>query len=242
MTGKFAASYGSPGERPRVAGLARALWPLLVACCLGGYLVRAALPQPPLTGSVAGGLLLLLALLVAVSVAVMRHRFGAFMKGAYGEETVARALAFLPAGYHVFHGYSPTATGDVSPRRDFDHIVVGPAGICLVETKSWKGRMTLVGEKLLYDGKEPDRQPLLQVKDGARILGEALGDILGRPVDVQAVICSALNTVDGGRIVASGVIVCNERDITAVVREPGGVRLSRAEVDQIVASLRRSKG
>ena len=45
---RFARVYGSPGEAPRVLGLLRAFWPLLLICLIVGYLLRAALPVPAL--------------------------------------------------------------------------------------------------------------------------------------------------------------------------------------------------
>ena len=41
---QFAMVYGSAGEAPRVMGILKAFWPLLVISILLGYLIREALP------------------------------------------------------------------------------------------------------------------------------------------------------------------------------------------------------
>lgn len=235
----FAEVHGSPGERPRLAGLMRALWPVMVAFLLAGYLLRAAYPRPELPTTAVGVLLLLLALALAWAVQSMRLRFEGFLKGARGEETVGRILAFLPSDYRVFHGLSPAGAGawGASPRQDFDHVVVGPTGIHLIETKSWRGRMTVEAGRLLCDGKPPDRAPMAQVRDAAHLLAATLATVMGRQLEIQPVICSALNTVVGGRTTLDGVIVCNAREVTMILREPGGERLSKEEVQAVAATL-----
>ena len=60
---RFARVYGSAGEAPRVMGILKAFWPLLVICLLLGYLIRAALPLPYLSLSQLGWALILLAVI-----------------------------------------------------------------------------------------------------------------------------------------------------------------------------------
>ena len=76
-------------------------------------------------------------------------------RGAEAEEKVALRLDDLPDGYHVFHdidfdGYN------------IDHVVAGPGGIFLVETKSHAGKVTAKGDVLLLNGSPPAKDFLKQ--------------------------------------------------------------------------------
>ena len=69
-----------------------------------------------------------------------------FMIGAEGEEHVISVLSQLPDDYHVlndvnlrFNGYIYWRKGNEHIKTcQIDHIVIGPTGIFLVETKNWK--------------------------------------------------------------------------------------------------------
>ena len=84
-------------------GILNAFWPLLVICLLLGYLIRAALPFPYLSLSQLGWALILLAV-IGVFAGDGGSRLSNYLKGAKGEEWVARELAFLPATFTVFNG------------------------------------------------------------------------------------------------------------------------------------------
>jgi hypothetical protein len=61
---------------------------------------------------------------------------GAWAAGADGERRVADSLAQLPPGWHVHHDRL------LRPGRgqtNLDHVVVGPSGVYLVDTKNWAG-------------------------------------------------------------------------------------------------------
>jgi hypothetical protein len=91
--------------------------------------------------------------------------------GARGERVVADALDDLKRdGYRVFHDVPPESeTGGLA---NFDHVVIGPAGVFVVETKtrskseSKKDNKIVVTAdgRLLVNGIEPDRCPLKQAK------------------------------------------------------------------------------
>ncbi len=232
---QFARVAGSPGETPRFAGLLRVLWPFLLLTFAAGYLVRAAWPVPALGTTEIGAAFLALAGVLAWSVTAGRHRLESFLKGARGEESVARALSFLPAPHRVYHGL-PSADGLLGG-GDYDHVVVGPAGIFLVETKSWYGRITVRDGAVLYDGNQPDRPPLEQVKDAAGALRRELRERVYRKLDVQPVLCFAQGYVQDGRAGTSGVLICTVHTLTDVLQEPPDVPLSQGIQEQVAYYL-----
>lgn len=237
--GRFARTYGSPGQRARLAGLARVAWPFFVAAAATGYLIRAALPSPHLSASAAGLGLILLGVALAVVTRFLRARLDAFIKGARGEEWVARELTFLPAGYQVFHGLVvPGRDGDL-PEGDVDHVVVGPTGVYVVETKNWSGRITVEQGRIRYDGKDPDRPPLDQVRQRAETLRRALTGELGSDVEVASILCFANNTLDGKTQGVGGVIVCNARYLPAVIEDSIERPMDAGRAERIGDCLRR---
>lgn len=65
-----------------------------------------------------------------------------WIRGAKGEKIVSNHLETFPSGYYIFN--------DVKIPRgkvNFDHVVVGPTGIFLIETKNFSGNFLIYGDK-----------------------------------------------------------------------------------------------
>ena len=226
--------YGSPGERPKLAGLMRSIWPLLIAVGLAGYLLRAVVPVPGISRTMAGVLLLLLAVGLAAVANAGRDRLANFLKGARGEERVARELAFLPVEYTMFHGLPSAGRGRIPAGGDVDHVVLGPTGVFAVETKNWAGRVTIENGELQCDGQVPDRPPLEQVKTAASELGDMIREAGVDGIHVTPVLCFVSNSLAGESLGVSGIIVCNLRSLMSVIRDscetpPAAADLARIE-------------
>jgi hypothetical protein len=237
--GRFARTYGSPGQRARLVGLAGVAWPFFVAAAATGYLVRAAIPSPRLTAPAAGLGLILLGVALAVIARFLRPRLEAFVKGAQGEEWVARELTFLPSSYQIFHGLVLPGRDGEPPDGDVDHVVVGPTGVFVVETKNWSGHITVEQGRILYDGKQPDRPPLEQVRQRVESLRRILKKELGADVEVSPILCFATNTLDGKTQGVGGVVVCNARYLPAVIEDSMERPMDAARAERIGDCLRR---
>jgi hypothetical protein len=105
-----------------------------------------------------------------------------------GERVVGQFLERLrESGFHVFHDV-------VGDGFNVDHVLVGPAGVFTVETKTWskpasgKAQIDFDGEKLRIGSMEPDRDPVAQAKGQASWLRAVLLESTGRAVDVRPVI------------------------------------------------------
>jgi uncharacterized RDD family membrane protein YckC len=102
--------------------------------------------------------------------------------GEQGERVVSEALAPLVAdGYYLFRGVADRCFGDV------DHLLVGPAGLFVVEVKSHRGTVTrdpATGE-LLRDGVPFERDFYEQVARQT----EHLASSLGRAYPIYWTIC-----------------------------------------------------
>ena len=237
---QFARIHGHPGESSRSAGWFRVLWPVLVAAFLGGYLIRASFPRPGLSMPTAGLLLLGLGMITLILITRGEKKLGQFLKGAEGEERMARILSLLPSRYVVFHGVPSRSWGG---GNDIDHVVIGPSGVYAIETKNWSGTVKLENDELLYQEaaelgssssmKRPDRPPLDQVRHSARLLEKYVEGAKMPSLSVQPVLCFASNVFSGGASGAGGVMVCNADRLYGVLTESIESPLS----DQAVQAL-----
>ena len=109
-------------------------------------------------------------------------------QGVEGERAVGQYLERLrEKGYHVFHDI----LGD---GFNVDHVVIGPAGIFTIETKTWskptKGQAVVKfdGESVSIGGLGPDKRPIIQARAQAGWLRELLQESTGLEVQVHPVI------------------------------------------------------
>lgn len=145
------------------------------------------------------------------------------------EEITGTALMALPPGWTVLHDLAWPS----HPRAAVDHVVVGPAGVFVIDTKSWSGRIEVDHGLLRQDGR--DRSTAVWGAASAAASVAALVPSL-RADHVHAVVCLAEGDV---RIAwLDGVLVCSSTQLVEELTSyaevlPGG--LARA----IAADVRR---
>ena len=139
--------HGVAGEWARVKGTVAGLWPMFLGTVAAGFTLSVACFR-----SVGWGATLFAVSLIGIGIALYRglRHVERFFKGARGEERVAGILHALPDRYHVFNDF-------IAGSSHVDHVVVGPAGVFAVETKNWKGVVTIEEGRILIDGQLPTR-------------------------------------------------------------------------------------
>ena len=225
-----ASVHGVPGEHARATGVVCAIWPLLAAIFLCGVFVGAVLPRiaPTLAG---------VGFLAAAVFLVWAARDGlkgidSYFKGARGEETVAALLASLPADYHVFHDVACGAAGGI------DHVVVGPKGLFVIETKCWSGKVTLEGGAVFFNGRVPSRDPIGQVRASAVALAAFLTQRMDAVPACVPVVCFASNTLVSNALKQDGTEVCNATVLLSLITAHTG-HVSSDDIERIVKVLER---
>ncbi len=101
----------------------------------------------------------------------LEREAGAWQAGADGERRVGRQLNALPSGWHVLHDLL------LRPGRaatNLDHVVVGPAGVYLVDTKNWSGRLT-IHEGTLWQHNGGHHSHRAEIEQVARMAAEIEG-------------------------------------------------------------------
>lgn len=157
-----------------------------------------------------------------------------FIIGADGEEHVIGVLSGLPEGYHVINdvnlhfpkGFRWHETGERIFNCQIDHIVVGPTGVFLLETKNWKSSdIAIKSEKLRY-----------QVNRSGVALWFYLKEFYQKP-DIYKVVVSMKGN-RAGRKLDKFIDIIAPRRLCPYITECEVV-LSEGEIDRLVRLLAR---
>jgi len=108
-----------------------------------------------------------------------------WIKGDEGEKLVSLYLEDLPGGYFTFNDVTiPGGKGN------FDHVVIGPTGIFLIETKNYSGFFKIYGNNWYSrsSGQKMERNPGNQVRLNALDLSKFLNKKLGRRIWITGVV------------------------------------------------------
>ncbi|KQC04541.1 MAG: hypothetical protein APR53_10235 [Methanoculleus sp. SDB] len=110
---------------------------------------------------------------IPVSLTYLAGKYRAYRAGIRGEDAVAVILEGFDDRYTLFNGVRlPGADGDI------DHVLVGPKGIFVIETKNYRGFVACRGDawyrKVRDDWIPLGRSPSKQAKYNASVLNEFL--------------------------------------------------------------------
>lgn len=216
--------HGIAGEWARVKGMVAGLWPLFLGVFASGFSLALFLVSPLVAATV------LVAALVWVIYSLVRglRHVERFFKGARGEEKVAGILASLPDAYHVFNDFA-------AGRTHVDHVVVGPGGVFSIETKMWRGAVTVEDGRILLNGQLPDRDPLAQTAKEATLVRAALAAKGWKGV-VTPVLVFASDSFAAHRADVRGVIVINSNELR-VGFASDRVVIPQTELDRLVGLM-----
>jgi len=216
--------HGVAGEWARVNGVVFGLWPLFLAVFACGVSVTLLFVCP-----LCGVSLLVLTLIgVIMSLLAGLRRIERFFKGARGEEKVAGILSSLPDSYHVFNDFK-------AGNSRVDHVVVGPSGVYSIETKFWRGKVTIEDGHILLDNQLPDRPPLAQTVREASLVRSLLAK-LGWVGVVTPVLVFASDTFEAHRANFKGTIIINSNELQCSFATDR-VLIPQAELDRLVGIM-----
>jgi hypothetical protein len=102
-------------------------------------------------------------------------------RGAEGEERVAAYLASLDERWTVIHDLTIGRKG-----ANLDHLVIGPSGVFVLNTKNLTGRLTVYEHAILQNGHKTDFVPAALRE--ARTVQKRLSDAAGRQVRAWSVL------------------------------------------------------
>lgn len=114
--------------------------------------------------------------------AAAERRQLAWEAGAEGERLTAQVLADLPAGWVVLHDLHWPGR----PLANLDHVVVGPGGVVVIDSKNWSGKVEVRDGTLRQNGYRRS-----QACEGAAVATAAVAALLEpqHRLRVSAVLC-----------------------------------------------------
>jgi hypothetical protein len=180
---------------------------------LAGTLTRHSVLAVPAAAIAAGGLGFLLRFHVSAETTAWR-------RGAKGEQRTARRLRRLGRGWTILHDLAIPGS-----RANADHLAIGPTGVFLVDSKHYRGRLTLTPEGSLWYGHHPLAGVLATVRWEAAVLSQALGTA------VTPMLCVHGAQLPWGELMAGGVPVLAADRVTATLHALPPV------IDQIQVAL-----
>ena len=149
-------------------------------------------------------------------------------QGAYGEEMTAALLSPLePAGYAILHDLQIPGS-----QANIDHVVIGPNGVTVVDTKSYTGRLR-ISDGTLWNGRYPLRRELAAL-EFERSKVNAVVSVASPGVAVRSVICvhaAAVPADPRGELAPAGL--CSAPDLVALVTAGTQRPLDGADIDRL---------
>lgn len=173
----------------------------------------------------------LLALFLSKAKKIIDKKLKKYQQGAKSEEKIEKILDNLGENYYVIHDV-------MISKGNIDHIVIAPAGIYTIETKSHRGKITANQDELLLNGKNLSKDFLNQAIAEALTVKEYLKRISLGKADyfVQPILVFTRAFVDvGGKV--KGVKVLPEKWL---VPEPkkGKELIGKLERSSLAAALK----
>jgi hypothetical protein len=134
----------------------------------------------------------------------------AWRRGAAGERRTARRLAALERhGWAVLHDLAvPRGQANI------DHLVIGPGGVFVIDSKQYRGRLQLDPSGRLWHG----RYPLTAVLRAVSFEADRAARVLADPQVVVPIVAVHGAQVPWGKVVAHGVPVVSARRLPSMLR------------------------
>ena len=197
----------------------------VVAIGLGAAMVTA-FYSPPIGFIVMTAVLSLVARFVFVP-----NTTAAWSTGAKGERQTAAALEKLKMeGFVILHDRRiPGSSANI------DHVVIGPPGVAIVETKSYRGKLRVKGNDVYVGGYRKTSQTVEEARREALAVTVALADALERSgVKVRPILCVHRADLPFFDKSPQGVSIVNGRGLVKTLRK-APPRLAPHEVRELAA-------
>ena len=136
----------------------------------------------------------------------------AWRRGAAGERRTARLLGPLERhGWAVLHDLAVPGS-----RANLDHLVIGPGGVFVIDSKQYRGQLQLDSSGRLWHG----RCPLAPTVQAASFEADRAAQVLpDAGVPVVPIVAVHGAQVPWGKVVMDGVPVVSARRLTTMLRQ-----------------------
>jgi hypothetical protein len=134
----------------------------------------------------------------------------AWQRGAAGEQRTARLLSPLERqGWVILHDLAIPGS-----RANLDHLMIGPSGVFVVDSKQYRGRLRLDPSGRLWHG----RYPLASTVQAVSFEADRAARVLADPQVVVPIVAVHGAQVPWGKVVTQGVPVVSARRVPSMLR------------------------
>ena len=178
-----------------------------------------------------GAVILLFDAILVMSAFVTPNSITAWQIGAGGEVRTGRLLAPLESeGFRILHDRKIPRAGSAN----IDHIVLGPPGVFVVETKSYSGSLQIRGDEIFVAGRRKNGW-IDEVNREAMAVQTALGaELAALGLTVTRVICVHRADLPWFKSEVRGVRVVSGKDLISRLRKAVPI-LSPADIERLAA-------
>jgi hypothetical protein len=136
---------------------------------------------------------------------------GAWRRGSAGERRTARLLSRLERhGWAVLHDLAVPGS-----RANIDHLLIGPGGVFVIDSKLYSGKLHLATGGSLWHG----RHPMAPVLRAVQFEADQAAQVLSAPgVEVVPLVAIHGASVPWGKLVVDGVPVVSARRLAELLR------------------------
>jgi hypothetical protein len=154
--------------------------------------------------------------------------------GQQGEKTVIKTLTNnLNDEYHLINGVYQKGKGDI------DHIVLGPTGVYVLETKNWSGKIVCNGDQWHRPGKDIKSNPSLQVKHNTQKIKKLINSshIFQKPdIWIEGVLVFT-NTHANLTINNPTITILNIQQLPNYIKKQKNNHLTKQQIQQITEQI-----
>lgn len=156
-----------------------------------------------------------------------KYRFN-YRRGADGEFCVGNALGLFPDEYNIINDLK-TDFGNI------DHVVVGPSGVYVLDTKNWRGTITAdENGELLVNGTPTDKPAIRILTGRVMSIKEKVKTLCGSDRYIQGVLVFPSARVDAKWGTTKAVhCIRDEKLYDYIVENKKPNKLSKKEIDAI---------
>jgi uncharacterized membrane-anchored protein len=164
-----------------------------------------------------------------------QRKYRVYSSGRQGEKAVITALtSSLTDEYCLINGAYLKGRGG-----DIDHIVLGPNGVYVLETKNWSGKIICNGDQWLRPGKNVKANPSLQVKHNTQKVKKLIDSTTvfrGLHIWVEGIIVFT-NTNADLNINSSTVTILKLSQLSKYIKNQENSRLTKEQVQKIAKQI-----
>ena len=169
---------------------------------------------------------------------LMRRKFNQMdraVHGARGEEQIGAMLDRLSTDFFVLHDIE-------CPYGNIDHIVISKyQGLFMIETKSHWGKVETLGDKIMVNGKPPEKDFIAQALKNAYWLKDMVGKIIGQTPWITPIIVFTNAFVPPTKPI-KGIHIINKKYLSALLQRNIGSNTLHTQIweekDEIMNRLK----